>query len=212
MSFPPRHPARDGRVAPAARAVARPATGALTLALTGMALVTLALLLAALLAVATPARADSFDDSRFLEDCVESHLSGGTAAAEAACLGLISLPCAEAPLESPAADKTATQAREDAETACLTREHEAWASLMDEWWPELLASAVSLDSRDDRQSASSDALRRSQRAWESFAEAECGYAYALWGRSDFRNVAKADCELRTLARRAIQLRGQTGLD
>ena len=83
---------------------------------------------------------------------------------------------------------------------------------MSEWWPDLLASAVSLDARDDRQSASSDALRRAQRAWESFAEAECGYAYALWGRSDFRNVAKADCEMRTLARRAWLRRPAVGSD
>jgi len=83
---------------------------------------------------------------------------------------------------------------------------------MDEWWPDLLASTVTLDARDDRQSASADALRQAQRAWESFATAECTYAAALWGRSTYREVSRADCEMRTLARRAIQLRAQTGLD
>lgn len=205
MYPPPRRPAP----ATPARALARSAP-AVPRALASLTLATLAL--AALLAAwAAPARADALDDSRFIGQCVESHLSKGTAAAEAACLGLIALPCASAPQEA-AADQTATEAREAVESACLAREHAAWKSQMDEWWPALLASAVSLDARDDRQSASSDALRRAQRAWESFAEAECGYAYALWGRSDFRNVARADCEMRTLARRAIQLRAQTGLD
>ncbi|MEC9433725.1 MAG: lysozyme inhibitor LprI family protein [Pseudomonadota bacterium] len=205
MYPPPRRPAS----APPDRALARTAP-AVPRALASLTLATLAL--AALLAAwAAPARADALDDSRFIGQCVESHLSKGTAAAEAACLGLIALPCASAPQEA-AVDQTATEAREAVESACLAREHAAWKSQMDEWWPALLASAVSLDARDDRQSASSDALRRAQRAWESFAEAECGYAYALWGRSDFRNVARADCEMRTLARRAIQLRAQTGLD
>ncbi|MAS44506.1 MAG: hypothetical protein CML46_11250 [Rhodobacteraceae bacterium] len=205
-----RHPAPPARP----RAIARRAPAPrLPRGLTALMLASLALAagLAALFAAA-PARADAIDDSRFIGQCVESHLSQGTAAAEAACLGLIALPCAEAPLGDPAEGQSPTQAREAAESACLARETAAWDSLMSEWWPDLLASAVSLDARDDRQSASSDALRRAQRAWESFAEAECGYAYALWGRSDFRNVAKADCEMRTLARRAIQLRGQTGLD
>ena len=153
-----------------------------------------------------PAQADELDDSRFLRACVEKHLPKGTAAAESVCLGLIALPCADASV----GDAQGREA-EEAETACLVREHDAWVVAMDDWWPDLLAAAVTLDARDDRTGASADSLRQAQRAWESFAEAECGYAYSLWGRSTYREVARADCELRTLARRAIQLRAQTGL-
>ena len=155
----------------------------------------------------TPAAADELDDARFLTQCVEKQLPSGTAKAESVCLGLIALPCTDS---GPSADDA--QAQEKHETACLTRETDAWQVAMDEWWPDLLASTVTLDARDDRQSASADALRQAQRAWESFAQAECAYAAALWGRSTYREVSRADCEMRTLARRAIQLRAQTGLD
>ncbi len=155
----------------------------------------------------TPAAADELDDARFLTQCVETQLTSGTAKAESVCLGLIALPCTDA---GPSGDDAL--ALEKHETACLTRETDAWQVAMDEWWPDLLAAAVTLDARDDRQSASVDALRQAQRAWESFAQAECAYASALWGRSTYREVSRADCEMRTLARRAIQLRAQTGLD
>jgi uncharacterized protein YecT (DUF1311 family) len=159
-----------------------------------------ALALLLLLPAAAPAAADEIEDARFLESCVEAHLPRGTAATEDACLGIISAACA-----SVAPD-------EAAEEACHVRERSAWRSLMDEWSAELLAAAVALDARDDRQSASSDALRRAQKAWERFAEAECGYAHTLWGESSYRSVAQAECEMRQTARRAIQLRGQLGLE
>ncbi|MDF2231135.1 DUF1311 domain-containing protein [Albimonas sp. CAU 1670] len=172
----------------------------------------LSITVAALAALTTwsapaPAAADELDDARFLTQCVETNLKSGTARAESICLGLIALPCTDA---GPSGDDALAQ--EKHETACLKREHAAWQVAMDEWWPDLLAAAVTLDARDDRQSASADALRQAQRSWESFAEAECGYAAALWGRSTYRDVSRADCEMRTLARRAIQLRAQTGLD
>lgn len=154
-----------------------------------------------------PAAADELDDARFLGQCVETHLRQGTARTESVCLGLIALPCTDAgPMDGD------EQATEKHETACLVREHKAWRIALDEWWPDLLAAAVTLDARDDRQSASADALRQAQRSWESFAEAECGYAAALWGRSSYRDVSRADCEMRTLARRAIQIRAQIGLE
>ncbi len=154
------------------------------------------------LASAAPLRADALEDGGFLETCVETHLPDGTAEAEARCVGLISTACAKAP----------DAAEEDGETACLRREHDAWSALMDDWEPELLAAAVALDTREDRQNASADAFRQAQRAWENFAAAECGYAAALWGRSTYREVALADCEMRAIARRAIQLRAQMGLE
>lgn len=157
--------------------------------------------LSGLLASADPSRADALEDAGFLQTCVETHLPDGTAEAEASCVGLISTACAKAP----------EAAEEDGETACLRREHDAWSALMDDWQPELLAAAVALDTREDRQNASADAFRQAQRAWENFAAAECGYAAALWGRSTYREVALADCEMRALARRAIQLRAQLGL-
>ena len=159
------------------------------------------------LSAPAPAAADELDAARFLRQCVETQLKAGTAKAESACLGLIALPCTDA---GPSGEDAAAQ--EQHETACLTREYDAWQVAMDEWWPDLLAAAVTLDARDDRQSASADALRQAQRSWESFATAECGYAAALWGRSSYRDVSRADCEMRTLARRAIQLRAQIGLD
>jgi uncharacterized protein YecT (DUF1311 family) len=153
-----------------------------------------------LLALAAPAAADELEDAAFVADCVEANLSRGTAGAELRCLGIISAACG------------ANAGDEEARQACFEREQSAWATTMEEWFSEVLAATVSLDARDDRQSASSDALRRAQKAWQRFREAECGYAYTLWGQSTYRSVAQAECDMRQTGRRAIQLRGQMGLE
>ena len=161
---------------------------------------TLALaLLAAPAAAETPAPGP---DARFVAQCLDVHLPRGAASAEARCVGLLSVSC----MNRPEGETTIGQ------SACLLREASAWESVMHASLDDL---AERVAARDAAQTPLGDAARllsRAQTAWDAYAEAECGYAYGLWGEGSFRQVAGADCRLNVVARRAIQLRAQIGFE
>lgn len=165
-------------------------------ALFSAALAALALLAAF---AAPPARADEAVDSRFLTACLDANLRSGAAAAERRCVGLISRAC----MNGEAAGADAGRAR------CLRRETSAWDSVMRAAWSRLEPRVKTHDAPAGR---AHEALQAAQAAWRSFAEAECGYARALWGEGSFREVAGADCRMNLSARRAIQLRAQLGAE
>ena len=161
---------------------------------------TLALaLLAAPAAAETPAPGP---DARFVAQCLDVHLPRGAASAEARCVGLLSVSC----MNRPEGETTIGQ------SACLLREASAWETLMHVSLEALSARVAARDAAVAPKGDASVLLVRAQEAWADYAEAECGYAYALWGEGSFRQVAGADCRMNVLARRAIQLRAQIGFE
>ncbi|MGM0585309.1 MAG: lysozyme inhibitor LprI family protein [Pseudomonadota bacterium] len=150
---------------------------------------------------AAPARANEAVDSRFVSACLDANLRSGAAAAERRCVGLISRAC----MNGAAAGADAGRAR------CLRRETAAWESVRHAAWSQLEPRVKAHEAAASAGRAH-DALRAAQAAWESFAQAECGYARALWGEGSFREVAGADCRMNLSARRAIQLRAQLGAE
>ena len=159
---------------------------------------------AALVAGGVPAAAsaDEVDDSRFLASCLNANLPVGTAAAEQRCVGLLAVSCMNGP----------TGASADGQARCLSREAEAWERVMTGVWDGLLSKAQAYEQHAAAEINGSEALRRSQQAWENYAEAECTYAEELWADGTYRKVAGADCRMNTRARRAIQLRAQIGFE
>ena len=149
-----------------------------------------------------PAAAEDGIDSRFVAQCLDVHLPAGAAVAERRCVGLLSLSC----MNRPEGRSTVGQ------SACLLREAAAWERVMETSLAALSERVALHDAASEPAGAAADALVRAQSAWEAYAEAECGYAYALWGDGSFRQVAGADCRLNTVARRAIQLRAQIGFE
>jgi uncharacterized protein YecT (DUF1311 family) len=157
-------------------------------------------------AAALPAAADEpapepASDAGFVGQCLDAHLSGGAAGAERACVGLIAYAC----MNRPEGRSTIGQ------SACLLREAAAWEILMRESLATLGERVLAHDAASSAGEAA-PALDRAQAAWADYAEAECAYAYALWGEGSFRQVAGADCRLNVMARRAIQLRAQIGFE
>lgn len=164
-----------------------------------------ALALAALAAafVAVPAAAaEEGSDAGFLSQCLDAHLRGGAAPAELRCVGLIAYSC----MNRPEGRSTVGQ------SACLLREAAAWERVLDTSLAALAERVALRDAASVPAGVAGEALSRAQAAWEAYAEAECGYAYALWGEGSFRQVAGADCRLNVNARRAIQLRAQVGFE
>lgn len=159
-----------------------------------------ALALAVLFAASPEARAQQARDSAFVSACLDVHLPRGAAVAEQRCVGLIAAGC----MNRPEGATTVGQ------SACLLREASAWEHAMSAQYDGLLARVSAHD--DASRAGAAEALAKAQSAWAIYAEAECGYAYALWGEGRFRQVAGADCRLNILARRAIQLRAQIGFE
>ena len=159
-----------------------------------------AVALAAALLAAPQARADEGQDSAFVSACLDVHLPRGAAVAEQRCVGLIAAGC----MNRPEGATTIGQ------SACLLREASAWEHAMNAQYDGLLARVAGHDGAS--RAGAAEALANAQTTWATYAEAECGYAYALWGEGSFRQVAGADCRLNVLARRAIQLRAQIGFE
>ncbi|MTH79534.1 lysozyme inhibitor LprI family protein [Paracoccus aestuariivivens] len=49
-------------------------------------------------------------------------------------------------------------------------------------------------------------LQAAQRAWIAFRDADCKFAYDVWGDGSIRQIVGADCQLRHTAHRAAELK------
>lgn len=79
---------------------------------------------------------------------------------------------------------------------CLARETAWWDGLLNSHYQDLLAT-------NDPEPA--DGLRKAQRAWMAFRDADCAFQYSVWGGGSMRSIAGASCTLDHTARRAIDL-------
>lgn len=102
------------------------------------------------------------------------------------CIGVASDICQEQP------DGASTIGIVD----CLARETAWWDGLLNRNYQELLQTY-------DTEPA--DGLRKAQRAWVAFRDADCTFQYSIWGEGSMRSIAGASCTLDHTAHRAIGL-------
>ncbi|MAR72918.1 MAG: hypothetical protein CME78_11915 [Halomonas sp.] len=91
---------------------------------------------------------------------------------------------------------------------CLAQETRVWDELLNAQYQELRALMREQDEGNPDVGISRvDALREVQRAWITFRDAECGYAYARYQDGTIRSVVAAACRLEQTAQRALALKG-----
>ncbi|MBR9881368.1 MAG: DUF1311 domain-containing protein [Gammaproteobacteria bacterium] len=91
---------------------------------------------------------------------------------------------------------------------CLAQETRVWDELLNAQYQELRALMREQDEGNPDVGISRvDALRDVQRAWITFRDAECGYAYARYQDGTIRSVVAAACQLEQTAQRALTLKG-----
>jgi uncharacterized protein YecT (DUF1311 family) len=143
--------------------------------------------LALLLLLAPPAHAQERDakaDARTIARCLEAEGRDGAAA----CIGRIGAECRDV----PGGDTTAGIA------LCNVAETAAWDRLLNETYRKLVAAA--------KAGGYETSLRAAQRAWVAFRDADCAFAYAMWGAGSMRQIAGSACQMERTATRAIELR------
>lgn len=152
-----------------------------------------------LLLSTAPAFADAAKDGEALRACL-----AGAANDERSCIGRIADPCQNEP------DGSTTPGI----AACLGREEAAWDGLLNERYAGAVEDAKETDRRLKGPDAAAgatpipvlDALRKAQRAWVAFRDAECERLYALNQEGTIRTIAAASCSRDLTAERAIALR------
>lgn len=142
------------------------------------------------LALASPVDAQDVTftakDDAVLTACLDAvnASEGETAAAE--CIGIVAGPCQDEP------EGWTTVGMVN----CLERETAWWDARLNENY------AAVLETLDDERTAS---LRKAQRAWLAFRDAECGFQYDYWREGTIRSVFGSSCMLELTARRAIDI-------
>jgi len=158
--------------------------------MTRLPVIALALMLSA---VPATAGAGAEADADMVQSCIDG---GWPKDVRAICVGLVSDAC-----QSAAGDNaTVTMA------ACLGREATAWEAVMQRQSEQLKLRAQEVDAASGTAPGLDSAvqtLAAAQSAWTVYRDAECRYAYANWGKGEFRAVAHAACLLDLTARRVV---------
>lgn len=81
-------------------------------------------------------------------------------------------------------------------TACNQRE----AS----WWDQYLNDSYA-DLQANLEPDAFAALKKAQRAWIGFRDAECSFQYVRWGDGSMRGISQSSCMLDQTAQRALSL-------
>ena len=81
-------------------------------------------------------------------------------------------------------------------TQCNQREASWWDGYLNDSYADLQANL------DPTAFAS---LKKAQRAWIAFRDADCSFQYARWGDGSMRNIAHSSCMLQQTAQRALSL-------
>ncbi|MEX2518593.1 MAG: lysozyme inhibitor LprI family protein [Paracoccaceae bacterium] len=103
------------------------------------------------------------------------------------CLGIHAQPCME----------EETNASTQGMVGCIQAEAGAWDAILNREYKNLLPRL------DEEQT---DAIRRAQRAWIAFRDADCAFPHVLI-RGTLAQPWGADCYMQHTARRAMTLRG-----
>jgi uncharacterized protein YecT (DUF1311 family) len=158
---------------------------------------------AALLAIAlaVPASAQEFVPGPYMEVLAACYGAAGDPEARAACLGEAARICQE---EEPQGQTTAGL------VTCLGIEADAWDVLLNGEYRLTMDWARAQDTAERAAmpefAVLEERLRAAQRAWNDFREEECAMRYALWGSGSMRRIAGAECQLRMIGERTLELR------
>ena len=94
-------------------------------------------------------------------------------------------------------------------TACIQFESEAWDVLLNEEYRKTIDWLAGLDQEDmeyyPEYAIRVEVLKKAQRAWIAYRDAECYSAYSIWGAGSMRHSIGAACILGETAERTIEL-------
>ncbi len=147
-------------------------------------------------AVAAPEIQDLADRySPGLEQCLAGTQDG---ASHKACIGRLAAECSQ----NEAGGETTLGMM-----MCNQAETLVWDRVLNQEYRETMAWAKSLDAGGEADFAvRAERLRDAQRAWITFRDAECGFAYSVWGAGSLRHISGSECLMSRTAQRAIELR------
>lgn len=95
--------------------------------------------------------------------------------------------------------------------ACITAETAVWDDILNAEYGKTQSYMTQLDATEPPVlGARPDALRKAQRAWIAYRDAECELTYLRWQGGSIRSIAAANCGLIMTARRAFELRDMRG--
>lgn len=158
-----------------------------------------------LIVLAMPAFADEHERAAYGHILTGCYDAATDTEARTACIGAMSSACMETEEfgETTLGMSTCILAEAAVWDEYLNAEYKAaraWAKAADEaeaaYFPEYAHSA--------------DALLAAQRAWIGFRDAECGFAFAMWGSGSMRYIGGANCRVEMTAERTIELRAMRG--
>ncbi|KQT53271.1 hypothetical protein ASG43_18800 [Aureimonas sp. Leaf454] len=132
-------------------------------------------------------------------EAIESCMTEAADSPPRSCIGKISSVCQEEP------DGATTSGMD----ACISREADAWDSILNERYKAEMASAKAIDAErkgdgDDNASAAAD-LQTAQRAWIAYRDAECDRRFEAFKDGTIRTTIALSCTLDLTAVRAIDL-------
>ena len=118
-------------------------------------------------------------------------------AGDKACLYVVSDSCSAQVAESTT----------NSDVACLVVATEAWDGVLNEAWPRVRDKAKQADAEDKGANGANLAgLLTAQRAWITYRDAECAYAYQRFSGGTIRSVMAASCQFEITAGRAMEFR------
>ncbi len=145
-----------------------------------------AILIAAVALTPLPALADPAADAEAIERCL-SPLGSIEAPSGSACIGVIARPCQE----QPGGDTTVGVAE------CLAKERDAWDVLLNRYYQKL---------RKTEEEPARGTLRDAQRAWITWRDTDCRFAYEQFIGGSIRQITGAACQRDRTAERVMHLR------
>ncbi|RFC64966.1 DUF1311 domain-containing protein [Fulvimarina endophytica] len=131
---------------------------------------------------------------------IEQCLAGAGAQDPQSCIGTYAQSCGESE------EGQTTQGMTD----CIGQETDAWDALLNENYEARMTEAKSLDAERDAEGVLSDneaapLLRKAQRAWIAYRDAECDRIFELSKDGTIRLPETASCTNRLTAERALAL-------
>ncbi len=145
------------------------------------------------------AQEGAFVPGPYIEVLAECYGGARTTPDRRACIGKAAAICQE---EEPQGQTTLGL------VTCVGIEADAWDVVLNGEYQLAMEWARQADATGSAPEFArrADTLRAAQRAWIEFRDAECILAYALWGSGSMRRIAGAECQLRMIAERGIDLR------
>lgn len=155
------------------------------------------------LLVASFAKAQNNEDRENAELLQSCYAAAQTVDQKSACIYSVSAACQE---------KTEGGYSTIGMTQCNHSETVAWDVLLNEEYALTMRDFKLMDEDDKtynpdlpEEATRADTLKKAQRAWIAFRDAECANEYAIWGMGSMRLIVGSACMLDMTAGRTIEL-------